>query len=226
MNKELSIAKKIAKELNLADKRVLAAIKLMDEGNTLPFIARYRKEMTGSLTDLELRDIESKLTSYRNLEKRREDIIAAIDSQGAMTDELLKAIGEAQTLSVLEDLYLPYKKKRNTRAGKAKKMGLEPLALKIYAQEKGLNIKEEARKYINEDLGVTDIETALKGASDIIAEMVSDNAEVRASLRKEINENGTVSSTSSKSAKNDEEVNRYEMYADLGEKRTGHLRSL
>ncbi len=215
MNTELKILSKISSDLNLSQNRVSAAVKLMDEGNTLPFIARYRKEVTGSLNDLELRDIETKLKSYRNLEKRREDIISSIESQGAMTEELLDEIKKAETLSVLEDLYLPYKKKRNTRAGKAKKMGLEPLALEIYKQDKSLKLKDEARKYINEELGVDSIETALQGASDIIAEIISDNAQIRGMLRGEIEKTGVLSSSS------DDSEGTYAMYADFSQRIKG-----
>ncbi len=205
----MNIIEKIAKELNLAEKRVNAAVKLMDEGNTLPFIARYRKELTGSLNDLELRDIESKLTSYRNLEKRREEIISSIESQEAMTPELLDAIQKAKTLSALEDLYLPYKKKRNTRAEKAKKKGLEPFALNIYLQPKHLIPAEEAVKFINPELEVNTVEDALAGASDIIAEMISDNADVRGALRQFIWDNGVVVSTS------DDKDGTYAMYSEF-----------
>ncbi len=215
MNTELKILSKISSDLNLSQTRISAAVKLMDEGNTLPFIARYRKEMTGSLNDLELRDIETKLKSYRNLEKRREDIISSIESQGAMTDELLAEINKAETLSALEDLYLPYKKKRNTRAGKAKKMGLEPLALEIFKQDKSLKLKVEAKKYINKELGVDSIETALQGASDIIAEMISDNAQIRGMLRGEIEKTGVLSSSS------DDSDGTYAMYCDFSQRIKG-----
>ncbi len=208
----MEIISKIAKELNLQDKRVKAAVNLMDEGNTLPFIARYRKEVTGSLTDAELRDIETKLTSYRNLEKRREEIISSIESQEAMTPELLKDIKKAKTLSSLEDLYLPYKKKRNTRAEKAKKRGLEPLALNIYLQPKHLVLLEEAKKFINPELEVNTAEDALAGASDIIAEMISDNADVRGALRNFIKESGIVNSTS------DDTDGTYALYSDFSQK--------
>ncbi|MDO4773029.1 MAG: Tex family protein [Bacillota bacterium] len=192
----MEIVSKIAKELGVSEKRVAAAVALMDEGNTVPFIARYRKEVTGSLSDLELREIESKLSSYRNLEKRREEIIQSITSQEAMTPDLLQSIQEASTLSQLEDLYLPYKKKRNTRAEKAKKKGLEPLAIRIYLQEKHLIPEQEALAFLNPELEVNSVEEALAGASDIIAEMISDNADVRGALRTFIREHGVIRSTS------------------------------
>ena len=129
----MDILAKISKELDISPARVQAAVKLMDEGCTVPFIARYRKEMTGTLSDEQLRDISFKLVSMRKLEKRREEIASAISAQDAMTDELSASIANAETLAVLEDFYLPYKKKRNTRASSAKAKGLEPLALAIYS---------------------------------------------------------------------------------------------
>ncbi len=208
----MDIIKKIAKELEILEKRVGAAVRLIDEGNTLPFIARYRKEVTGALTDLELRNIDSKLTSYRNLEKRRSEIISSIESQEAMTIGLLKSINKAKTLSELEDLYMPYKKKRNTRAQKAKKKGLEPLALKIYLQENNLDPEREATGFINPELEVNTVEEALQGASDIIAEMVSDNADVRGALRKFIKDTGFLESRS------DDKEGTYALYSEFSQK--------
>ncbi|PID82679.1 MAG: RNA-binding transcriptional accessory protein [Clostridiales bacterium] len=211
----MNIVNKIAKELDINERRVGAAVNLIDEGNTLPFIARYRKEMTGSLTDLELRSIDSKLTTYRNLERRREDIISSIESQDAMTPELLSSIEEASTLSELEDLYLPYKKKRNTRAGKAKKKGLEPLALKIYLQLDNFIPEKEAEAFIDEEVEVYTVEDALQGASDIIAEMVSDNADVRGAIRKFINDTGVLNSLS------DDKEGTYALYSKFSERIKG-----
>ncbi len=208
----MNIIKKISKELDISEKRVDAAVKLIDEGNTLPFIARYRKEATGSLTDLELRNIDNKLTSYRNLEKRREEIISSIESQEAMTPDLLDAINKASTLSELEDLYMPYKKKRNTRAQKAKKKGLEPLALKIYLQASDIDPEKEALEFINPELEVHTVEEALQGASDIIAEMVSDNADVRGALRKFIQDTALLNSVS------DDKEGTYAIYSEFSEK--------
>ncbi len=208
----MDIIKKIAKELELSEKRVDAAVKLIDEGNTLPFIARYRKEATGALTDLELRTIDTKLTSYRNLEKRRSEIISSIESQEAMTPDLLASIHKAKTLSELEDVYMPYKKKRNTRAQKAKKKGLEPLALKIYLQEKDADPEEEATPFIQPERGVNTVEEALQGASDIIAEMVSDNADVRGALRQFIKDTGFLESTS------DDKEGTYALYSGFSQK--------
>ncbi len=208
----MNIIKKISKELEISEKRVDAAVTLIDEGNTLPFIARYRKEATGALTDLELREIDSKLKSYRNLEKRRGEIISSIESQEAMTPDLLESINKASTLSALEDLYMPYKKKRNTRAQKAKKKGLEPLAIKIYFQEDGLDPSKEAVHYINPELEVHSVEDALQGASDIIAEMISDNAEVRGELRKLILTTGFIHSVS------DDKEGTYAVYSEFSEK--------
>ncbi len=208
----MDIIKKIAKELEISAKRIDVAVKLIDEGNTLPFIARYRKEVTGALTDLELRDIDNKLTSYRNLEKRRGEIISSIESQEAMTPDLLESINKAKTLSELEDLYMPYKKKRNTRAQKAKKKGLEPLALRIYLQASDVDPEKEALEFINPELEVNTVEEALQGASDIIAEMVSDNADVRGALRKFIQDTGFLESTS------DDKEGTYAVYSEFSQK--------
>ncbi|MEG1755883.1 MAG: Tex family protein [Clostridia bacterium] len=203
----------ISKELTIQQTQIDSAVRLMDEGNTVPFIARYRKEVTGSLDDAQLRDISDRLTSLRNLEKRRNEIIASIESQDAMTPELISGIQSAQTLSTLEDLYLPYKKKRNTRATIAKAKGLEPLALSIFAQKADVLPALLAKDYIDAEKGVTDVAEALAGAQDILAEMISDNARVRGSLRLLMERTSSIHTSSNK-----QEPGTYSMYYDLTEK--------
>jgi len=202
---------RIAAALNIPEKQIDAAVRLMDEGNTVPFIARYRKEVTGALDDGQLRDISDKLTSLRNLEKRRGEIESAITAQDAMTPELALAIQNAQTLSALEDLYLPFKKKRTTRASIAKAKGLEPLAETIFAQQ-GADPAALAPSYINAELGVNTAEEALQGASDILAEKISDSARVRGSVRLLMERTAVIRSTSEK------EEGTYAMYHDFSEK--------
>lgn len=209
----MDITQTIATGLNLPKSRVEAAVKLMDEGNTVPFIARYRKEVTGSLDDAQLRDISDKLTSLRNLEKRREEISASIEAQGAMTPELTKAIEAAQTLTALEDLYQPYKKKRNTRATVAKEKGLEPLAVAILRQDPKADPAALAQAYINAEKGVNDVEEALAGAKDILAESIADNARVRGSLRMLMERSGQLTCI----GKTDE-PGTYSAYYDFSEK--------
>ena len=188
-------------------------IKLIDEGNTIPFIARYRKELTGSMDDQLLREVADRLTYLRGLDKRREEIIDSITNQGKMTDELLAQITDAQTLAELEDLYRPYKPKRRTRGMIAREKGLEPLAAIIIAQElKTGDIEKIATEYIDAEKGVENAEQALAGASDIIAEDISDNAEIRKKLRELFMKKGTVES---KAAKEDDSV--YRIYYDFSE---------
>ena len=173
-------ADQIASQLNVKPSQVTAVINLLDEGNTVPFIARYRKEMTGSLDDEQIRIIADELVRLRGLDERRTSILASIEEQGKLTDELRDAITAAVTMTALEDLYAPYKKKRRTRAMVAREKGLEPLADLILKQDFG-SPEELAKKYLNEQ--VTTIEEALQGARDIVAEMISDNANVRAVTR-------------------------------------------
>ena len=177
----MDIALQLAKELQIKKEQVDVTIKLIDEGNTIPFIARYRKELHGSMDDTTLRQLETRLTSLRNLEERKATVLASIEEQGKLTEELEKEIENALTLSEVEDLYRPYKQKRRTRATVAKEKGLEPLALAIYAQD-GADPAELAAEYINPELGVETVEDALAGASDIIAEMISDDADIRKAL--------------------------------------------
>lgn len=192
----MDVQKQLAEELNLNLWQVEAAVNLIDSGNTVPFIARYRKEATGSLDDGQLRSLNDRLGSLRNLEKRREEIINAVTELGAMTDELLSAIGAAKTLSALEDLYMPYKKKKRTRATAAKEKGLEPLALEIFAQTSAVPSEKLAEKFIDEEKGVTSVQEAVQGAMDIIAEMISDNAEIRGDLRRFMQSTAVITSYS------------------------------
>lgn len=192
----MDVQKQLAEELNLNLWQVEAAVNLIDSGNTVPFIARYRKEATGSLDDGQLRSLNDRLGSLRNLEKRREEIINAVTELGAMTDELLSAIGAAKTLSTLEDLYMPYKKKKRTRATAAKEKGLEPLALEIFAQTSAVPSEKLAEKFIDEEKGVTSVQEAVQGAMDIIAEMISDNAETRGDLRRFMQSTAVITSYS------------------------------
>ncbi len=180
----MDIRKTLAEELKLSDTVVDNIITLIDEGNTIPFIARYRKEKTGSLDDQVLRDFDERLKYLRSFEEQREKITNAITEQGVMTDEIAAALDGARTLTELEDIYRPYRPKRKTRASVAKAKGLSPLADAIYAQDKkSLPPEELAKDYINSELGVETVEDALAGASDIIAEMISDDANVRGRVR-------------------------------------------
>ncbi len=191
----MDIMKSIAAELNIKLSQVSAAVELIDEGNTIPFIARYRKEVTGSLDDSQLRELFDRLSYLRNLEKRREEVRSAIEEQGKLTPELAKAIQEAVTLARIEDLYMPYKKKRKTRASVAREKGLEPLAMALLAQNPTDDPTTLATEYINEELEVADVESALAGARDIIAEQLSDDADLRGKLRKFLWDEGKVKST-------------------------------
>lgn len=174
----------LAQELGQPEQYVSNVVELLDEGNTIPFIARYRKEMHGAMDDTVLRELEDRLQYLRNLDKRREEVMNAIEEQGKLTEELTAAIAAAATLAEVEDLYRPYKQKRRTRATVAREKGLEPLALLLFAQEpNGPEPLTAAEKYISPDLGVETAEEALQGANDIIAELISDDAEVRKLLR-------------------------------------------
>lgn len=217
----MDINKKISEELNIKLSQVEATIKLIDEGNTIPFIARYRKEVTGALNDEVLRNLDERLKYLRNLEERKESVISSIEEQGKLTDELKKAIEAAETLVLVEDLYRPYKQKRRTRAIIAKEKGLEPLANIITLQMINTDIEEEAKKYIDESKEVNTIEDAINGAKDIIAEAVSDEAEYRTYIRKITFQEGKIVST----AKDDKAESVYEMYYDFEEslnKLAGH----
>ena len=175
----------LSQELKQKEEYVKNVVQLIDEGNTIPFIARYRKELHGSMDDTTLRTLETRLQYLRNLAARKEEIIKAIDSQGKLTEELAAQIQAAATLSETEDLYRPYKQKRRTRATVAKEKGLEPLALAIFAQT-GENPSTLAADYIDPEKGVENLEDALAGASDIIAEMISDDPDIRKALRQKM----------------------------------------
>ena len=203
----------IAGEFNIKPVQVENTVKLIDEGNTIPFIARYRKEVTGNLSDEILRDLNDRLTYLRNLEKRKEEVIKIIDEQGKLTDELLIAIGTSKTLAQIEDLYRPYKQKKRTRAVIAKEKGLEPLAQIIIKQEEKDEINETAKKYINEEKGVESVEEAIAGAKDIIAEDISDNAKYRKYIKSVCYREAQIET---KASKKDEKSN-YEMYYDFSE---------
>ena len=190
-----SINQILARELNRDQSHIDNVIQLLDEGNTIPFIARYRKELHGAMDDTALRTLAERLEYLRNLQERRDTVKKAIEEQGKLTEELSAAIDQAQTLAALEDLYRPYKQKRRTRATMAKEKGLEPLALQLFAQGPGLPEPETlAKDYIDPEKGVATVEEALAGASDIIAEMISDDAEIRKNLRSFIEAGGRLES--------------------------------
>ncbi|MBI5824043.1 MAG: RNA-binding transcriptional accessory protein [Chloroflexi bacterium] len=203
-------AEQIASQLNVKPSQVTAVINLLDEGNTVPFIARYRKEMTGSLDDEQIRIIADELLRLRGLDERRVSILASIEEQGKLTDELRDSINAAVTMTALEDLYAPYKKKRRTRAMAAREKGLEPLAEFILKQDFG-SPEELAEKFLNEN--VASIEEALQGARDIVAEMISDNANVRAATREKALKFSTVHSMKVADAADEKRV--YESYYDF-----------
>ena len=207
----MDFVNRLAGEFKLRPQQVQAAVELLDAGNTIPFIARYRKEATGSLDDQVLREMAERLEYLRNLEKRREEIASSLEEQGVMTDELKAQLAKAVTLSELEDIYRPYRPKRRTRATVAKERGLEPLALWLMLQQPG-DPAAEAAKYIDPEKDVPDMETALAGARDILAETVSDSAEIRKELRTLLNREGVLRS---KAAKEEDSV--YSMYYDFRE---------
>jgi len=209
-----SIKSKIAQELNVKETQVEATIKLIDEGNTIPFIARYRKEVTGGLSDEQLRDLGERLTYLRNLETRKEEVRNSIETQGKLTEELTIQIEEAETLAEVEDIYRPYKQKKRTRATIAKERGLEPLAMTIIEQKKKVNLYEEAQKYIDPEKEIQTVEDAVNGAKDIIAENISDSAEYRKYIKKTVYREGVILVKASKA----EEKSNYEMYYDFSEK--------
>lgn len=208
------IAGVIAQELGVKEFQVQNTIKLIDDGNTIPFIARYRKEATGGLSDEVLRNLNDRLTYLRNLNKRKEEISKSIEEQGKMTDELKIQIENAIILSEVEDIYRPYKQKKRTRASIAKEKGLEPLATIIYLQTDKRPILEIAKEFINEEKGVNNEEEALTGAKDIIAENISDVAEYRKRIKQMCYREGLIKTK----ATNDEEKSSYEMYYDFSEK--------
>ena len=217
----MDIIAKISEELGIKRHQTEAAVKLIDEGNTIPFIARYRKEATGALNDEVLRNLSERLTYLRGLEERKETVLASIEEQGKLTDELKAQILSAETMVLLEDLYRPYKPKRRTRATIAKEKGLEPLAGVITLQMIKTPLIEEAAKYVDAEKGVATAEEAIAGASDIIAESISDEADYRMHIRDLTVKKGRMTST----AKDPETESVYEMYYDFDEpvaKLAGH----
>lgn len=209
----MEINKVLAAEFKLRQEQIDNTIALFDDGKTIPFVARYRKEATGSLDDQILRDIFDRMTYLRNLEKRKEEITALIDEQGKLTDEIREAISNAGTLVEAEDIYRPFKPKRKTRAGIAREKGLEPLAVFLLEQNKGSDPAAEAEKYIDPEKEIMTAEDALAGASDIIAEDISDDAELRKNLRAYFMKSGII--VSKASDENAESV--YENYYDFSE---------
>ena len=201
----------LKKEFNLRDEQINNTIKLIDEGNTIPFIARYRKEMTGEMSDVTLRAFYDKLIYLRNLQNRKDDVIRIIEEQGKLTSEIKVSIEKANTLQEVEDIYAPYKQKKRTRATIAKERGLEQLALDILNKNIS-NIDEEAYKYINPEKDVNSVEDAIKGANDIIAEIVSDDAKIRKYIRELALRDGVIVTKNS-----NEEKSVYDMYYDYSE---------
>ena len=208
------IVQTIATELNIKESQVNATIKLIDDGNTIPFIARYRKEVTGGLSDETLRDLGERLNYLRNLEIRKQEVVNSIDTQGKLTDELLIAIGLAKTLAEVEDIYRPYKQKKRTRATIAKEKGLEPLANIIIEQKETRPIEEIAKEYLDSEKEVNTIEEAITGALDIIAENISDEAEYRKYIKRLCYRDGMIVTKASKEG----EKSNYEMYYEFSEK--------
>ncbi len=217
----MDINQKLTEELAVKRFQVDAAVKLIDEGNTIPFISRYRKEATGSLNDEQLRKLYERLVYLRNLEEKKEQVLSSIEEQGKLTEELKAQILAAETLVVVEDLYRPYRPKRRTRATIAKEKGLEPLAAVITLQKTKEPIENIAKEYVSEEKGVTDVKEAIDGAKDIIAESISDEADFRSWIRRITMKKGNLTSA----AKKPEEESVYEMYYEFEEpvsKLAGH----
>ena len=209
----MDIILKLKDELNVEKWQVEAAVKLIDEGNTIPFISRYRKEATGSLNDEVLRNLYERLTYLRNLEDKKQQVLGSIEEQGMLTEELRNKIQAAETMVVVEDLYRPYRPKRKTRASVAKEKGLDGLAQIILAQETTRPLIEEAEQYVSEEKEVKNVKEALQGALDIIAESISDNADYRAYIREATFNEGKITSQ----AKDEKAQSVYEMYYDFEE---------
>ena len=217
----MDIIKKLAEELQIRPGQAQAAVKLIDEGNTIPFISRYRKEATGALNDEVLRNLYERLNYLRNLEEKKEQVLSSIEEQGKLTEELKKQILAADTLVAVDDLYRPYRPKRRTRATIAKEKGLEPLANLLSLQQLDHSAEEEAEAYISEEKGVASAEEALQGAMDIVAEAIADEADYRTYIREKTMKKGTLTST----AKDEKAESVYEMYYDFEEpvaKLAGH----
>lgn len=208
----MNINEILKQEFNLRDEQINNTIKLIDEGNTIPFIARYRKEMTGEMSDVLLRQFNDRLTYLRNLQSRKEDVKRIIEEQGKLTDAIVKSLEKANTLQEVEDIYAPFKQKKRTRATIAKEKGLENLATNIL-ENNILDINAEAEKFINEEKKVLSVEDALKGANDIIAEIISDDAQIRKYIRENALKYGVIVT---KNAKDEKSV--YDMYYDFSER--------
>ena len=210
----MNIIETIAREFQLRESQVQQTVALIDEGNTIPFIARYRKEATGGLSDVVLRDMDERLTYLRNLQERKDEVIRLIEEQGKLTEELRAQIGEAEVLQRVEDLYKPYKKKKATRASKAREKGLEPLAVIFREQKEESGTPQEfAQPFISEEKGVATADEAIKGACDIIAEMISDDPELTAAIREKTHDAGVIVTE----AADPEEKTVYEMYYEYSE---------
>ncbi len=209
----MDILKILQTEFEISEFHITNIVSLIDDGNTIPFIARYRKELTGSCDDQKLREINDRLNYLRNLEKRKEEVLSSIEEQGKLTDEIKDAINNATVLATVEDIYRPFKQKRKTRASVAKEKGLEPLAQLLFSFTlKGVDLNEIAAEYVDEEKGVNSPEEALQGASDIIAEEISDSPEGRKVLKDLINKRGLIKSVSKV-----EESSVYDMYYDYSE---------
>ena len=206
----------IATELKLKESQVQLVIDMLAEGATIPFMARYRKELTGSLDEVELTAIRDRHEQLMELDKRRDAILKSIEKQEKLTPALTKAINEAQTLAELEDIYLPYKPKRKTRASIAREKGLEPLALRLFEQEK-MDVEQTASAFINTELGVATLQEALEGARDIIAEWVSENPEARKAIRELFWNEGVIQASVIKSKAENEEAQKFKDYFDWKE---------
>lgn len=207
----MEISQQLTEEFNLRPDHVRNILQLLDEGNTIPFIARYRKEMTGAIDDQVLRAFNDRYEYLKNLEKRKQEVANSITEQGKMTEEIQSAIDAAQTMTEVEDIYRPFKQKKKTRASVAIEKGLQPLAEFILAQEG--DPYAEAVKYVDEEKGVATAEDAISGAKDIIAEVISDNAELRKKLRGLLENHGEMQVKMVK----DDEKGTYAMYADYSE---------
>ena len=215
MTMSVNILEVLAKEFNLKEEQVQKTVELIDEGNTIPFIARYRKEVTGSLDDTVLRELDDRLNYLRNIEKRKQEVKELIAAQDKLTEEIEKAIDAAKTITEVDDIYRPFRPHRKTRASVAKEKGLEPLAMLILEQRETYepDLDSIAAEYVDEEKGVANIEEAYAGACDIIAEMVSDNAEYRKEIRSITFEHGMLSSKQGK-----EEDSVYSQYYDHTER--------
>ncbi|HML36410.1 MAG TPA: Tex-like N-terminal domain-containing protein, partial [Bacillota bacterium] len=210
----MNITEKLAQEFKLKLSQVENTVQLIDDGNTIPFIARYRKEVTGALSDVILRELDERLAYLRNLEQRKEEVIKNIEEQGKLTDELKEEILKAEVLQRVEDLYKPFKQKKSTRASKAKEKGLEPLALIFWVQELETgDLQELAKPYVNEEKGVANTAEAIQGAKDIVAEMISDDPELTAIVRDRTQRAGLISSEAADPA----ESTVYDLYYEFSE---------